>query len=222
MSAALNDLLSTSTAGASPPKKKKGLGAEMLSLLNAVTQAQPTQSGSRSDASSSNENLYLCLPYNSSMLDEHAGLLSWVVAIVEAMQRSSSKQLSAHLKNTASGSCSQEEKERARAVGSGEVAATAATTTASTSLATSLGRASFEVRSQREEAVFAKLVSAAAEDLENSEVFSSSKIAAAPRLTPALVVAAILETCDLQQQAHVQAGAGPIRDVKHTFLLTMR
>lgn len=67
-----------SVGGSPPPNKKRGLGAEMLALVSAVGEAVAGN--------------------GSTLYGESSELLGWSVAVVEAMQRSSSKQMEQHLR----------------------------------------------------------------------------------------------------------------------------
>jgi hypothetical protein len=72
--------------GTLPPSKKRGIGAELLGLVNAIL-SSPSRGGA--DHSSP--------PYNVNLCVESSGLLSWSLALIDSLQRSSTKQLQSHL-----------------------------------------------------------------------------------------------------------------------------
>jgi hypothetical protein len=72
--------------GVLPPSKKRGIGAELLVLVGAIL-STPFESTGAEHAPS----------YNIHVAIESAGLLSWCIAIIDSMQRSSTKQLQTHL-----------------------------------------------------------------------------------------------------------------------------
>lgn len=95
----------TESGGAVPPAKKRGLGAEVLAHVQALTQCpvtshapQPAQNSSLDDdpvlaaAVSYRRDLQGGLGYNSDVCSRYEGLLSLSLAVVESMQRSSGKQ----------------------------------------------------------------------------------------------------------------------------------
>jgi hypothetical protein len=76
-----------------PPTKKRGLGAEMLAYVSSLLSKLPDGSSRRSIAE-------LREGYQSDDISIHEAsneLLSWAVCVIEAMQRSSSKQLEQHM-----------------------------------------------------------------------------------------------------------------------------
>jgi hypothetical protein len=81
----------TESQGTLPPSKKRGIGAELLGLVNAIlaTPSLPS-SDDGSDRSSPP-------PYNVDLCVECSGLLSWSLALIDSLQRSSTKQLQTHL-----------------------------------------------------------------------------------------------------------------------------
>lgn len=94
-----------SEGGALPPAKKRGLGAEVLAYVQALVQcpqpAQPQPASASEEVKDSlaaaaeayRQNQQSGLGYNYSACARHQGLLSLSLAVVEAMQRSSGKQL---------------------------------------------------------------------------------------------------------------------------------
>jgi hypothetical protein len=82
--------------GTLPPSKKRGIGAELLGLVNAIL-STPSSSSCSSDPP---------LPYNEELCVESSGLLSWCLALVDSLQRSSTKQLQSHLSSLANPSSS--------------------------------------------------------------------------------------------------------------------
>ena len=111
-------------------KKKKGLGAEMLNLVNFATvrSREADNANSRIDVIS---NLLVedTIRYNPVVVNENAALFSWALAIIETMQRSSDKQLTAHLRREVGDDC----------------------------LTNAISRSSFELRAAREEQVLSHL-----------------------------------------------------------------
>lgn len=68
--------------GTLPPSKKRGIGAELLGLVNAILSTPSSSSTS--------------LPYNEELCVDSSGLLSWCLALIDSLQRSSTKQLQSH------------------------------------------------------------------------------------------------------------------------------
>lgn len=160
-------------------KRKKGLGAELLGLVTAITSCEKAEhdTGNKDDSRES-ESDGDDETYSSVVVDAYSGLLGWALAVMEAMQRSSSKQLAIHLQRL--------DGDGFRRLGG--------------------GRASFELRHQRERNVFSRLLQAAADMGEGLGGVSAEQ-----------VVRIIMEECDLQTDH-----AGAVKDVKHTMLLTLR
>jgi hypothetical protein len=75
----------TEAQGTLPPSKKRGIGAELLGLVNAII------------SSPSSNSLLPSLSHNEELCVESSGLLSWCLALIDSLQRSSTKQLQAHL-----------------------------------------------------------------------------------------------------------------------------
>ena len=162
--------------------------------------------------------------YAPGVVDGHSGLLSWALAVVEAMQRSSSKQLTTHLLPP---------------LLQAEAAATArarATATATVPVSTAplqppqppvvVGRASFELRAQREREVFCRVAALAAGAGPGAGQKKTGGV------TAAAVVQVLLEVCALQSAAPSTAPSAKgekeeevivvVKDIKHSLLLTMR
>jgi hypothetical protein len=87
--------------GVLPPAKKRGLGAEVLAYAQALVQCPATdrdEGVASDDATLSAAAAYRCgvqggLGYNYAVCLRHQGLLSLSLGVIEAMQRSSGKQL---------------------------------------------------------------------------------------------------------------------------------
>jgi hypothetical protein len=72
--------------GVLPSAKKRGVGAEVLTLVNAISAA--AAAASERDGAMGGE-----------VMLRSQGLLAWSTAVIDAMQRSSAKQLQAHLQS---------------------------------------------------------------------------------------------------------------------------
>lgn len=159
-----------------PRKSKKGLGAEMLALVSDATACRHLAVDGQNDGPGA------LLPYRPDVLHENPGLLSWALAVIEAMQRSSGKQLTAHLCKNGAGHSSDR----------------------SSNL---VGRASFELRAQREGDALARLLNGG-------------------KLTASRVVQVIMEVCGLQPLTESESigdeVAASVKDIKHTMMLALR
>lgn len=195
------------TSPSTKKKKKKGLGAEMLGLVQTVTSTSCTsqqEQQQQEDGSSWGEG------YSPGVVQEHAGLLCWALAVVEAMQRSSSKQLTSHLRAA--------------------VAATSTNATATTTTSTVVvGRASFELRSQRENEVLLRLVQASLAPSEGGTAGGEEGGKGGGGITASRVVQILLDTCALQPprgtppvSVAMEEEVVIVKDLKHSLLLSMR
>jgi hypothetical protein len=183
-------------------RKKRGLGAEMLGLVTAATAPPRRREEEEGGGCGGAEDAFA---YDPAVVGAHAGLLAWALAVVEAMQRSSDKQLTAHLLRTGGAP-------PPPATPPAPVTVTVAAPPASPVV---VGRASFELRGQRERAVLSRLL----QSHRGEGCVSASA-----------VVKIIMEECALQppppspRQGDDEEGEEEVvvKDIKHSLLLTAR